>query len=439
MMSDRIDNAHTTGSVGISYSDEVSDIMGKLPSWIVRWGITVVAVIFSGIILGCCLIKYPQTVDATVTITTLSPPADLIARSEGKLERIFVRDKEHVIKGQVIALIQNTADFKDVSMVYDSLQANTIKRFEVFVTGDWLQGNYNLGDLQQTYESFRLLCLDYKHYLRADNISRKKSLLTSQISKNKKYRGQLADRNKLIREDMKYEYENEQRYAELYKKGLISKSDYEEAVRSRLQTEQNRKGADATLTSSDIDIMQMEQQIIELDMQHDDEVTAYERQLNQYRQQLLTAIEQWKYQYVIESPINGVVTFVKYWNKNQQVTKGDRIASVVPIKKSNVIGRLSVPSNSFGKVKVGQVVNVKLNGYPYMEYGMLKGKIKSISSVPDDDKGYIVEVIFPQGLITTYKKELRMIQKMDGIAQIVTEDRRLIGRFVDPIRELFER
>jgi hypothetical protein len=74
-----------------------------------------------------------------------------------------------------------------------------------------------------------------------------------------------------------------------------------------------------------------------------------------------------------------------------------------------------------------------------MEYGMLKCKIKSISSVPDDDKGYIVEVIFPQGLITTYKKELRMIQKMDGIAQIVTEDRRLIGRFVDPIRELFER
>lgn len=69
----------------------------------------------------------------------------------------------------------------------------------------------------------------------------------------------------------------------------------------------------------------------------------------------------------------------------------------------------------------------------------MKGKIRNISSVPDDNNNYIVEIIFPNGMTTTYQKKLNMIQKMDGVAQIITEDMRLIERFIQPIRELFTR
>lgn len=421
------------------HSDEASEIIGKPPSWTIRWGISVVAVILMAIIVACCFIQYPQTVDATVTVTTINPPADMIARCEGKIDSLFVNDKEVVKKGQLVAIIHNTANYRDVCTVYDSLKRNVNEEITSLVAGRWLNGNYQLGDLQQSFEAFRLICTDYLHYLTANSIGKKKAMLAAQIDKSRRYRGQMAEKGRLNDEDARYEYANENRYNELYKKGLISKADYENAVRSRLQTEQNKKGQEASLTSADLEILQLEQQIIELDIQRDNERAEYERQINQNFRQLTSSIEQWKYQYVIETPIDGRLTFVKYWSQNQRVVSGDRIASVIPPGDTEVVGRMVVPTANFGKVSNGQIVNVKLSGFPYMEYGMLKGTIRNISSVPDENNCYVVEIVFPHGMETTYKKKINLIQKMDGTAQIITENRTLIKTFIEPIRALFDR
>ncbi|MDR2064681.1 MAG: HlyD family secretion protein, partial [Prevotellaceae bacterium] len=198
-------------------------------------------------------------------------------------------------------------------------------------------------------------------------------------------------------------------------------------------------GFDANLTSTELNIMQMQQQIIELTIQRNNEIAEYERQLSQRRQQLISQIEQWKYQYLIETPAEGKITFINYWNSNQQVWLGERLASVIPNDSMQIIGRMYVPSSGFGKIEKGQTVNVKLNGYPYMEFGMLKGFIKNISAVPDAEKAYIAEVIFPEGLFTTYRKKLNLIQQMDGQAEIITKDLRLIEQFIQPLRALFDK
>ena len=55
-----------------------------------------------GILLGCYFIKYPDTVEAPVVITTLNPPADLYARYDGLIDTLFVADEETV--GQTACL-----------------------------------------------------------------------------------------------------------------------------------------------------------------------------------------------------------------------------------------------------------------------------------------------------------------------------------------------
>lgn len=40
------------------HSDEVQEIMGRQPAWILRWGITVLILILTGIIVACYFIKY---------------------------------------------------------------------------------------------------------------------------------------------------------------------------------------------------------------------------------------------------------------------------------------------------------------------------------------------------------------------------------------------
>ena len=83
------------------------------------------------------------------------------------------------------------------------------------------------------------------------------------------------------------------------------------------------------------------------------------------------------------------------------------------------------------------MVNIKLNSFPYMEYGILKGKIKSIAGVPTQEKGYLAEVELPYGLVTTYHKSLSLIQQTDGIGEIIIKDLNLMQRLLQPIRALF--
>lgn len=104
-------------------------------------------------------------------------------------------------------------------------------------------------------------------------------------------------------------------------------------------------------------------------------------------------------------------------------------------KTSRTIGKLELPIRGSGKVKVGQSVNIKVDNYPYLEYGMLYGKIESISLVATDNN-YSVEVSLPKGLVSNYGKKLEFSQEMKRSAEIITEDLRLIERFLSPIRAL---
>lgn len=420
------------------YSNETQDILGKMPHWIIRWGITLIFVIFGGIVLGCWFIKYPQTVIAPVVITTLNPPADLVARYEGKIDSIYVADGATVVPGAVVAVLYNPADYRAVQAVEQHLSASyRDPDFRNIVQETWLEQEYLLGDIQTTYSEFRRLCADYGHYLHTDYIGKKKALLEQQIAKSAQHYGQLKQQQELYNQEMKLESRGMQRDSILYHQKIISALDYEAATQDRLQKQKSKVGFDASLTSTELGIMQTKQQLIELSIQQENEVAQYERNLSQYRQQLLNQINQWKEKYLLASPIHGKITFINYWSANQRVKTGERLASVIPNEAMQVIGRASIPSSGFGKVETGQTVNVKLNGYPYMEFGVLKGRIKSISAVPDGQNGYIAEIMFPSGLTTTYQKDLNLIQQMDGTAEIITKDQRLIQRYLQPIRALF--
>ena len=101
--------------------------------------------------------------------------------------------------------------------------------------------------------------------------------------------------------------------------------------------------------------------------------------------QLKRAINEWEYNYVLQSKINGKVSFLDIWNTNQSVNQGDLIFTIIPDKSSSYMAKLKSPIQNSGKIKIGQRVNIKLDNYPYTEYGMLNGKINNISLTPDQN------------------------------------------------------
>lgn len=104
-------------------------------------------------------------------------------------------------------------------------------------------------------------------------------------------------------------------------------------------------------------------------------------------------------------------------------------------KQSQIIGRITLPVKGAGKVAIGQKVNIRFDNFPYMEFGYLKGKVKNISLMPSNEN-YIVEVELPQDMKTNYDIPLNFSQEMKGSAEIITEDLRLIQRFLNPLKSL---
>ena len=95
-------------------SEEVQDILGQVPRWIVRWGITLVLIILLGILVGSYFFKYPDLINARITILSQNPPVKVIAIVNGRLDQLFIHDNQKVIKNELIGIIENPANYKHV-------------------------------------------------------------------------------------------------------------------------------------------------------------------------------------------------------------------------------------------------------------------------------------------------------------------------------------
>ena len=155
--------------------------------------------------------------------------------------------------------------------------------------------------------------------------------------------------------------------------------------------------------------------------------------------QLKKSIKDWEYRYVLISDINGNISFLNVWNTNQTVNQGDLVFTIIPIENSSFIAKLKTPSQNYGKIKVGQKVNIKLDNYPNTEFGILNGIVDNVSLIADEGGLYNVDVKLSDKLITSYNKEIEFKQEMTGIAEIITEDLRLIERFFYQLKQIFER
>lgn len=422
-------------------SEELQDIMGRIPLWVIRCGTTVIFSILVVIFVLSWLVKYPEMVSAPITITTLNPPADLMAKSTGKIEKLFVSDGQHIAAGDFVAVLFNIADYNDVFELRRRLEEHG-ERWQEYIDDADIISTLDTGELQTLLSQFNSALENYAKYVSLNYISQTQKNLADQIAIQKT---QLVSQREQY-QNMLRQYEIEKinlaRDSMLYAGRVISELDYERSQQAVLQ-------AAGSLISHRISISQLESgingnegRLIELDLQYESEQSNLEIGLKTARDNLTAQIASWQNSNVIAAPVAGRVTFTSYWNENQNIAAGERFATIVPEATSGtdeVVGKLVIPSARLGKVTTGQTVHVKLNGYPYMEFGILKGELATISAVPDaSGGGYAADVRFPDGLVSTYKKEFELIQQMDGTAEIVTRDMRLIERFFAPVRNILQ-
>lgn len=301
-------------------SEEVQEVMGQIPAWIVRWGITILFIVVLALLVGSYFFTYPDIVETEMTLTSREPVVEVVARSSGKISELYVSNGQEVKSDAPLAVIENTAKTDDVFRLKKLLARykEEPERLNYYLLQDmWL-----LGDIQSAYMS-------------------------------------LASKD-------------------------ISARDYRASVG-----------------------------------------------------QLLASIHSWEMAYCLMAPAEGKVQLLLQEAPNQYLSSGNIFARIVPKEGESWMGRALLPLQRSGKVKVGQRVIVRFTNFPDQEFGIVNGRLSSVSLVPSEDN-YMIEIVFPDGLITNYGKSLPVFYEMKATAEIVTDDSRLIERFFQPLRKILK-
>ena len=425
-------------------SEEVQEILGRPPKWIVRVGISIIFVVVAGLFVGSYFLKYPDILPATITVTTENLPAGVMAMTTGKIDTITVAEKQTVKEGELLAVVRNPAKLEDVMTVKQMLEGADTVDVETHGRAS-LQNSASLqlGDLQSAYTAFDNALTDYRHFVETDYHNRKIAVIRKQIAAQKNLLQKTVNQLNISRKQLATAQKLFEIDSMLYSNAALSLVDYQSARNSLLQQLSSLESSKMSVDNQRMSILQSEQSIFDLEQQRIDEEQQLTSALTSAKEQLAAQIRQWEQTYLLVAPCDGKVTFTKYWQKNQNVNAGEVLVTVVPDGDTQVVGKILLPQQGAGKVKVGQTVNVKLDNFPYLEYGMVKVCIRNISMVPvqvdENTKAYMLEVEFPENLVTTYGKLLTFSQEMTGTAEIITEDLRLLDKFINPIRAVIKK
>ncbi|SHL43531.1 HlyD family secretion protein [Flavobacterium saccharophilum] len=418
-------------------SEEVQDILTKVPHWMIRWGTVLIFAIIFMLFFISWFIKYPDVVNTEIVITTNIPPEKIVSKSSGRIEVILVKNRAVVSKGTTLAIIENTANYKDVFLlksIVENYNINDPKKTFPFA----VLKNSQLGEIESAFAVFQK---DYEADKLNENLQPFEVENRAQISEKVqiKERLDILQQQKVLNESELQLQKNEiARFETLFNKGIISAQEMEAKKLGYLQAQKNYK---SLLTS----ISELRSSLIDnTKLSRNSQISGTKEEVNLGRNmaqsffQLKKVIKDWELAYTLKSSISGVVTFLQVWNENQTINVGDNVFSIIPDAKNGFIGKVKAPALNSGKIKVGQKVNIRLANFPDREFGVLKGKIQNISLVPDKDGNLLLDVALPDGLQTSYNKQIVFQQEMKGSAEIVTEDLRLIERILYQFKSIFE-
>jgi multidrug resistance efflux pump len=416
-------------------SEEVQEILGTPPVWLIRWGTTVMFFVIIGTIGVSWFVKYPDTIPAKVVITTPSQPASVITRSGGYIERLMVVDEDSVIAGQELVIMESNNNANDILELEEKLK--WLQEKENRITKFKPEQDWKLGTLQASLSRLMQVQKEYKMTVTKRYDLEKIKQLERQIKQVKELKGELSKRQKNQKNVLALAKNNFERSKTMVKEGLISPKKYEEEEATYLQKKQQFNDMESQVINYDIQITGIESQIAEIerstDIQNSSKVILVVESVNQ----MLTEINTWKKQYILKAPISGKVSLTIFTEERQYIEGGKEIMVVVPSRTNEMQGNAKLPIAGSGKVEIGQDVNIKLDGFPFYEYGIIHGEVQTMSAVPREGH-YDILISLPEGLITSYNKDLRFQQQMEGIAEIITKDRRLMERIFEKLISTFK-
>jgi hypothetical protein len=422
-------------------TEEVRDIIDRMPQGIGK----IVTIIVSGLaalllMLGM-MIDYPEKVTGSISITARLAPVRLVANTSGKLH-LLKNNNDLLQENQIIACLDNPARLDDVLAIENFIQHNSSDSLCNQPENNVLRTDVVLGELSMQYYTFLNSLQKQFNYKEGKPYGKKlesaKMLLRSQLQILEFNRQQIG----VNATSLKIVGKNLHRDSLLYRSATIAEVDLERSAVSYLGMVENNQALEKEITGIQLQVDDTRSKLQMLELERQEVEQKLRMDLYSGYNELVNSIKKWRLAYTFSSPFDGKLEYLNFWRENDFVTAGTPLLSVIPTDNP-LLGQVYLPSQGAGKVTIGQEVIIRLDNYPYMEYGSISGKVKMISALANqteafakknDINTYLVTVDLPGKLTTNYGTTLDFNYEIKGVADILTKKRKLLLRLFDNLR-----
>ncbi|MEO1451183.1 MAG: hypothetical protein AAFV07_16755 [Bacteroidota bacterium] len=106
-----------SASVNYYAREEISDMIGNPPSWLMRSGISMVGLVLVSVLIITNYISYPDKIKGMGMLTSESPPIELMSKTTGYIDTLLVTPHQKVSQGAPILYIKNPALPADIAQL----------------------------------------------------------------------------------------------------------------------------------------------------------------------------------------------------------------------------------------------------------------------------------------------------------------------------------
>ncbi|MFR1234830.1 MAG: HlyD family secretion protein [Barnesiella sp.] len=415
------------------YSPEFKEIVDRIPDNYSSVLVGGLALFFAMLLVFSFVIKVPDRVSAEIRITSTQSPIVLKAQIQGKIR--LLKNKLPCIceADEYIAVLENSANTQHIKLLKDNfygidILADTIPSMSL------LDSTLYLGNIEPAYFQLRQQRQHYENLLYNNKYDYEIKLYNQQLYNDSI---NLIQLNYILKNNMRqYEVRHKQYQTDsiLFLQRAILESEYNQTYLSYLNAERQ-------IASVHSEIFTKTQSMLETTIRKENTMQEYKQSIDKSKlvlleayHNLVTAIKNWENTYVFKSPNYGTVEFVNLITDASFVSAGEPIFDVI-FDDNKYFGIALLPSIGGGSVKKGQKVNIKVDLYPYQEYGQLEGVVSDIS-LSSIDKNYLIYIDLLSGLISSSGHEFIFAETMYGQAEIITENKRLISKVFSLIYKL---
>lgn len=479
-------------------SVQVDEFLPPISLWTTLGGFILVGIFGSAIAL-ISVIQYSVTIQAPATIRPTGELRLIQAGMNGKITNVFVKENQQVKSGDILATLDDShlqtekshlqnqikegnlqltqikdqlhtfeiekeaeivrnqrlissaeAELKRSQRQYRDNKLNTIANIEE------AQANVSIAEQewQKTLLELKAAQANFKAMEANFKVAQAKYDRYQLVAKEGAFSQDQLEEAKLFVEQQRQSMSAQLATLETYKKTSETRQQEIKAAKARLQRTQinlHPSQADVAIATEQISqtMATGKVNLAILNREREDLIQKQiEIQQQRTRDQLsLEQIEKELTQTNITATTEGMIVFLKIRNPSQTIQVGETLAQIIPHQVSLVI-KAAVSPQDIGKVKQGQVVQMRVSACPYSDYGTLKGTVKQISqdtirsnnepitlkSNAQNNDFYEV-IINPDNLILGEKNHFCTIQiGMEGEAGIISQKETVLQFLLRTIR-----